>query len=451
MSFPVKFIESLTHKLGTEEVAAFIDQFQKPTPVSIRHNPKKGSIQNTENSVAWCPLGGYLSERPIFTLDPSFHAGKYYVQEASSMFLWHVLESLPLVKEEIRILDLCAAPGGKSTLIAAWLDGQGLLCANEVIKNRAYTLKYNISKEGHHNIVVTNNDPKDFTQLEQFFDVIIVDAPCSGEGMFRKDPAAMSEWSPENVDLCCGRQKRILSDVIPALKNDGYLIYSTCTYNDAENINNMIWAKNTYEMHSVDILLNPEWHVTKEGRDGAVGYQFYPHKIQGEGFFLSVLQKGNVALKPKYKFDNKTLKRVEKNQLPVISPWIAGINVVSLIDKNQTIHVLPESVEQDVYVLHHYLRIINCGIDVGTLNKNILIPNHSLALAIDHSPNIATINLDKNDALKFLKKELEHVDSNQKSWNLICYEGLGIGWIKNLGNRINNYLPSEYRILMKID
>jgi 16S rRNA C967 or C1407 C5-methylase (RsmB/RsmF family)/NOL1/NOP2/fmu family ribosome biogenesis protein len=452
MNLPKPFLETLTSKIGVEEIIAFKEQFEKSVPVSIRFNPKKGYQETTTNAVPWCPLGKYLDERPSFTLDPSFHAGKYYVQEASSMFLWHVLESLPVNKNEIKVLDLCAAPGGKSTLISAWLNGKGLLCANEVIKNRAYTLKYNISKEGHNNVVVTHNDPKDFTNLDQFFDVILVDAPCSGEGMFRKDPASMSEWSEDNVGLCCSRQKRILADVLPALKNNGYLIYSTCTYNDDENIRNIEWVKENYNLQSIRIPIKPEWNIIEEHQRDVFGYQFYPHKIQGEGFFISVVQKDNASTSAlKLKHDQKTLKKTENIHKSLITPWIDIDGQVTLIDKNQTIHAIPENMEHDVYILHHYLRIINCGADVGSLNKNILIPNHGLALAIQKNPNIPAIHLGKNDALKYLKKELELVDSDQKSWNLVCYDGLGIGWLKNLGNRINNYLPSEYRILMKID
>jgi 16S rRNA C967 or C1407 C5-methylase (RsmB/RsmF family) len=226
--FPENFLASLSGEKGFEP-HNFINahQFSEP-PTSIRINPFKSSALKTNEQVPWCPEGKYLETRPSFTFDPLFHAGCYYVQEASSMFIDHIIKHIrPNKDEPIKVLDLCAAPGGKSTLINSALNSNDLLVANEIIKTRVPVLCDNLNRWGTANVIVSNNDPKDFSKLTGFFDMILVDAPCSGSGMFRKDPQAMNEWSAANVNLCQQRQERILADIYPALKEDGYLIYST--------------------------------------------------------------------------------------------------------------------------------------------------------------------------------------------------------------------------------
>lgn len=452
MQLPDSFVQSILAKFNDDEYQKFLLSLSQTAPTSIRINPKKNTAVHGHDVVKWCPYGFYLYERPIFTLDPLFHAGAYYVQEASSMFIWHILCQITKSKKDIRILDLSAAPGGKSTLIAAFLDDQGLLVANEILKNRAYTLKYNLSKEGHSNVIVTNNDPKDFTALEDFFDIILVDAPCSGEGMFRKDHQAISEWSPQNVTNCAIRQQKIISDILPSLKEGGHLIYSTCTYNDVENIDNVQFAIEKYGLTSINVTIDPAWQITNIEKGNTVGYQFYPHKTHGEGFFAAVMQKTYTNPQiTKWKTDDKILGNFDKKLYPLIQPWINSEAKEILIDKVGGIHIFPSEYKEDARILSAYLRIIYCGTTVGTLNKTVFIPDHSLALTLDKSIEIQTVELSKEEALHYLKRELNSIDSPHKSWILATYQGLGIGWLKNLGNRINNYLPSEYRILMKID
>ena len=221
---PEAFISQTKSLLGLEETEALIKALGEEAPTSIRVNPNKATAISGE-SVPWCETGYYLSERPSFTLDPLFHAGAYYVQEASSMFLSQVIKALP--EEPRRVLDLCAAPGGKSTLWRAELPEQTLLVANEPIHRRAMILAENLAKWGHPDVIVTEDYPKSFSHLPGCFDVIAADVPCSGEGMFRKDPGAIDEWSKENVDFCAQRQFEIISDVWPALREGGFLVYST--------------------------------------------------------------------------------------------------------------------------------------------------------------------------------------------------------------------------------
>src|SRR5687768_8055824 len=234
----------------------FVNAHLQPSPISIRLNPHKLSSETLLPSIPWTQYGKYLNDRPSFTLDPTFHGGKYYVQEASSMFLEQAFNQTTETTAPLDILDLCAAPGGKSTHLLSLMNQDSLLVSNEVIQSRAAILSENIQKWGYCNVAVTNNDPKDFQRLAGFFDVVVVDAPCSGEGLFRKDPTASKEWSEDAVALCSKRQQRILNDVWPALKTGGVLIYSTCTYNEMENEENLKMLRERYEPESISLTVN---------------------------------------------------------------------------------------------------------------------------------------------------------------------------------------------------
>src|SRR5690606_4280290 len=232
---------SLIQRLGvnpTFDKDAFIAAHEDGNQItSIRLNPFKPTELDfyLSEQVQWCDRGYYLANRPQFTLDPLFHAGAYYVQEASSMFIAHIIQTLGLDKEALFAADVCAAPGGKSTLLNSYLHPNSLLLSNEIIKSRSIILQENLTRWGASNVVVSNNDPSAFRRLPGFFDLLLVDAPCSGSGMFRKDEDAIDEWSEANVKLCSERQQRILSEVLTALKTNGYLIYSTCSYSQEEN------------------------------------------------------------------------------------------------------------------------------------------------------------------------------------------------------------------------
>jgi NOL1/NOP2/sun family putative RNA methylase len=252
---------------------------------------------NLAEAVAWSSNGYYLKSRPSFTLDPMFHAGAYYVQEASSMFLEEALKQAVDLTQPLKVLDLCAAPGGKSTLTQSVISNSSLLVSNEVIKARVNVLAENITKWGSANVIVTNNDPKDFQRLPGYFDVVIVDAPCSGSGLFRKDPKAVDEWSEQNVQLCNQRQQRILADVLPALKPGGVLIYSTCSYSPEENEDICDWLMDNYSFENTRFTLNEELGIveTTSPNNKAVGYRFYPDKVKGEGLFIAAFKKSDNA------------------------------------------------------------------------------------------------------------------------------------------------------------
>ncbi|MDE5701230.1 MAG: RsmB/NOP family class I SAM-dependent RNA methyltransferase, partial [Bacteroides sp.] len=267
MELPVSFVDYTRSLLGDAEYGRLSEALSAEQPVSIRLNEAKYPVASSPLSgdgscrVPWTSAGFYLSRRPTFTFDPLFHAGCYYVQEASSMFVEQALRQY-MSTAPVVALDLCAAPGGKSTHVRSLLPEGSLLVANEVIRNRSQILAENLTKWGHPDVVVTNNDPADFAPLTSFFDVILTDVPCSGEGMFRKDPVAVNEWSPENVDVCWQRQRRILSDIWPCLKPGGLLVYSTCTYNTKEDEENIRWMRDTFGAEILPLDIPADWNIT---------------------------------------------------------------------------------------------------------------------------------------------------------------------------------------------
>lgn len=447
---PESFVQQFVRQWGQPSYEAFVHAFDDSLPTSVRVHPFKKSIVYDESDIVpWCPYGRYLKERPIFTLDPLFHAGAYYVQEAASMFLWHILQSCFGEKRDIKVLDLCGAPGGKSSLIADFLQQNGVLVTNEVIKNRAYILKANMEKSGYHNIIVTNNDPKDLGQLTGMFDLILVDAPCSGEGMFRKDEGAIREWSPDNVKTCSLRQKRILSDILPALKPEGYLLYSTCTFNDEENIKNVAWLCREHHLTSLSVPDIENFGITTVSENNCVGYQFFPHTHRSEGLFISVLH--NQGVENKIFSKKKPLVSLPKKMVEICVPNIKNATSGHFFyDPNEDIHFFPKEHITFLESVMAVSKTIHAGVNIGRIIKTDVIPHHALALALDKGENLQQLELNKELSLAFLQKSLHEIPESPKGWLLVTYAGLGLGWIKNLGNRINNYLPNEAKIRMDI-
>jgi NOL1/NOP2/sun family putative RNA methylase len=290
---PEKFLAHVKRVENFDEVA-FVAVHKTSKPItSIRKNTLKYFDDTTSfEKVPWCSNGFYLPERPQFTLDPFLHAGAYYVQEASCMFLEQVLLQTLDVTSPQKVLDLCTAPGGKTTLIQSVLHKHSVLVSNEVIKSRVNILCENITKWGASNVVVTNNNAQQFAKLAGFFDAIVVDAPCSGSGMFRKEFKAIDDWSIDNVNLCSKRQERILEDVLHSLKQDGVLIYSTCSYSYEENEAIINWLVQEKQMQTVQLNINPNWAIVETNNNGNFGYRFYPNQLKGEGFFIAALKKG---------------------------------------------------------------------------------------------------------------------------------------------------------------
>jgi 16S rRNA C967 or C1407 C5-methylase (RsmB/RsmF family)/NOL1/NOP2/fmu family ribosome biogenesis protein len=451
MNLPVSFIERIKVTLG-DEAEAFFEALAATAPVSRRWNPVKKQPVFSQ-PIGWCDMAEYLSERPIFTLDPHLHAGAYYVQEASSMMIDFALRSVFQKKDKpLKILDLCAAPGGKSTLLANFLGGEGLLVSNEVIKTRVTILKENLIKWGVTNIAITNHEAEDFAALEGFFDVVVVDAPCSGEGLFRKDANAAEEWSLDNVALCSARQKKILANIEKTLAANGVLLYSTCTYNAQENIENVAWLMQNAGYEAITITDLSQFGAVTITKDDATGYQCYPHKVKGEGFFFALLRKQNEPLEKAFlpkKFKN--LEKISKQQNDILKPFFSkNVDIECFMKKNGVIVALPSAMLDDAMLLENSLQRIGVGVEVGEIKGKDFVPSQALALSRWVAEDFAHVELSLEQALQYLRREPFSLDEQaQKGWSLMRYEGLNLGWAKLLPNRLNNYYPQEWRIRMR--
>lgn len=446
---PNNLIEALKNINGFDE-KKFKEIHQSGEQVtSIRLNPAKQNeqlsiLRSVTASVPWCKYGRYLAQRPSFTFDPHFHAGAYYVQEASSMFLWKILEQKAVNTTGLKVLDLCAAPGGKSTLLSSYFTNS-LIVANETIKSRANILAENVAKWGNENIVVTNNDPKDFSKLAGFFDVIVIDAPCSGSGLFRKDNNAIAEWSEENVMLCSQRQQRILADAIPALKQNGLLIYSTCSYSAEEDESICDWLITNYDLSSLNCLTNVDWNIVETiSAKKTYGYRFYSYNLSGEGFFIAAFKKNDGEI-----FSEKTgkINSASQKEKDIALNWIKENSELSLIKHSTDILALPASISEHLAFLQKHLYIKKAGINIGTIKGNNMVPHHELAISNILNKNIPVLNVSKENAIKYLQKKEMDIAQRFTGWHVICFEGSNIGWVKVLPNRINNYYPMDWRIL----
>lgn len=397
--------------------------------------------------VPWCKNGRYLAERPVFTADPVFHAGCYYVQEASSMFLEQVLQHASNLNEPLKVLDLCAAPGGKSTHIASLISPDSLLVSNEIIKTRVPVLADNLIKWGSANTFVSNNDSRDFKRLGAYFDVAVVDAPCSGSGMFRKDPDAINEWSESAVLLCSQRQQRILADVYPAIRENGVLIYSTCSYSKMENEDISDWLCDTFSMETVQIPLEKEWGIeeTRSDKHQCYGYRFYPYKVKGEGFFIACFKKRESSPEPQMKRAKEV--RINQKTEEVISKWIKNPENTRMMEHHDELFAIHKQHEADLQHLQSNLYLKKSGVRIGKMMGKDIVPSHELAMSLITNNGIPKINLSREEAITYLKRDDLKISSDQIGWVLMCFEDQPLGWAKMLGNRINNYFPKELRIV----
>lgn len=445
---PVDFETQMKLSLGNE-FQSFKIALQEKAPVSVRFNANKQINQNTNlEQVLWSENAYYLEERPVFTLDPTFHAGGYYVQEASSMFIDFLIRQLFPPDRPLVALDLCAAPGGKSTLLANRLPPSSLLIANEVIKNRYLILRENLIKWGTSHLITTQVDSQNYQQFTNFFDLVLVDAPCSGEGLFRKDPRAASEWSKDHVKLCSARQKRILGNIVNSLKANGVLIYCTCTYNEEENTRNAEWLKTQFDLNPIELSIPPAWKISQK----SIGYQFYPHKTKGEGFYVSIFRKeGHAKAKEKKDKGLKHYKRLPKSEVSRITPWITHANEYQFyLNPKQQIIAFPKVHSALLPQIDRALNKFEMGTLLGEIKGQQFVPAHALALSSLLNPNIPQIELTKNQALHYLARENIQISPPNMGWNIVTYQGIQLGWVKKVANRINNYYPKAWRIRMRL-
>lgn len=454
-----EYFRERTEPLLSNQWAAFAQALNEPAPVSIRFNNRKITSQDhasvlppAATPVKWCGNAYYLPERPIFTLDPLLHAGAYYVQEAASMFLEQCFKEACKHRELKTVLDLCAAPGGKSTHLAALLSLDSLLVSNEVIRSRANILRENMIKWGLPNTVITNNDPKDFARLPHFFDFIWVDAPCSGEGMFRKDPTAIREWSPASVEHCAARQRRILADCWESLQPGGFLAYSTCTYNKEENEEVVKWLRNHMRAESIPVDTPADWGISPALDESIHAARFFPHRIKGEGFFACLLQKpiDTTSHNNNNRRKNKAVIKVSSD----FTSWLQQQQEWHFEQQDTTVYAHPARFAFEIAELRQRMSVLLSGVKMAEIKGKDRIPSIDLALctAIE-TRSFETWEVNKSTALHYLHREsLNNTPpSLPKGHVLVCHRGIPLGWVKHLGNRSNNLYPAEWRIRMKID
>jgi 16S rRNA C967 or C1407 C5-methylase (RsmB/RsmF family)/NOL1/NOP2/fmu family ribosome biogenesis protein len=454
------FLETLADAPGID-IGSFVAVHEREEQVhSIRLNPVRPPVGGSEGelvqlqsgywngsalAIPWNEDGRYLSERPKYTLDPLLHAGAYYVQEASSMFVGYAVKEVLGEQRQLKALDLCAAPGGKSTVLAA-SPSFDLVLANEVVSNRVSVLYENVVKWGSPHVLISQNDPADFQRLPEFFDLMLVDAPCSGSGLFRRDPEAMKEWSLRNVEMCSARQQRILHDALPALKENGILIYSTCSFSKAENEDILDALVKEHGLEPVALSVPADWGIvqTQSDKTNAYGYRFYPDRLKGEGFFMAVLRntRANGYGSPK----STKLEKLDATTTALLHPWLKVPDDLFFFRKEENLFAFPAAVEEDLQVLAGNLNLRKSGLRLGQIMKNNLVPEHELALSGRVNVSIPRIEMDRVMALRYLRKENFLPPGVEIGWHLVTFKGLGLGWMKVMPNRANNYYPVEWRI-----
>lgn len=466
MELPRTFVERILRDLGTTEGKALCRALDGEACVSIRVNPAKAEglrgeqparvsevlpMLTAAGRVPWCADGFLLAGRPSFTFDSDFHAGAYYVQEAASQFVGCLLQGVPT--SGARILDLCAAPGGKTTLYASLVGRGGLVVANEIDRRRASVLADNVRKWGTGNVVVTTCEPHAVCDCEAWFDVVAVDAPCSGEGMFRKDPAARGEWSENNVRQCAARQDDILREAWRALRPGGTLIYSTCTFNrdeDEGSLERMLaWAGDEVAApYPVDV--DPAWGIV----EGEVGpfrtFRFFPHRTVGEGFFAAVARKAP---------DAPGRQRLPKGRRSMVAPadrasagelrrWVREPDRMAFGTVAGTGYAWYGEQAEAVKTLSEALPVICSGVALGQLFKGRLKPDPALAFfdGLERGA-VPVAGLDDEQALRYLRRQEVAAGALAEGVNLVTARGRALGFAKRIGARVNNMYPNSLRIL----
>ena len=426
---PEAFLQRMEAQLGPE-YGAFLETFQRPRAVALRFNPLKGrtpGLPFTLDPVPWEPMGYYYDPAARPGLHPYHEAGVYYLQEASAMAPVALLDPQPGEK----ILDLCAAPGGKSTQIAGRLMGQGLLICNEIHSGRAKILSQNIERMGVGNALVINEKPENLSRrLTGFFDRVLVDAPCSGEGMFRKEEAAVTDWSPETVEMCARRQGDILDCAAGMVRPGGLLVYSTCTFapqEDEEAVAAFLNRHPEFEPEPVDV---PWFEAGEQGT-----YRMWPHKLRGEGHFAARLRK----------LEGEGPEAAEEKGERLPKPWLAfaretGVELPreKCAQFGDRVFLLPEGAPE-----LRGLRVLRPGLELGTLKKDRLEPAHALALWLRSSGRTEDYAWDSEEMKRYLHGET--LPSKQKGWCLMTVDGYSIGWAKGDGNQLKNHYPKGLR------
>ncbi len=448
-SYPTEFIQQIQATLG-DQAPAFFEALQTNPPVSILANKGKSptAFIKSARPVPWCPFGYYLNERPEFIFEPAFHAGAYYVMEASSMMIWQGLDTLFESNKNLRILDLCGAPGGKAMVAANFLGENGFLVINEVNRSRYQVLKENVAKWGMPNIYTSNYDPSKI-ELEGVFDCVIVDAPCSGEGLFRKTPQAIDAWSQSNVTHCSMRQKRILNEAARMVRPGVYLLYSTCTYNDEENIINTKYITDNQNFTCTRLKLKYNTHEIEH--EDCYGYQCFPHLVEGEGFYLAALKK-NVDDQPTTRVKNRKKSGMPtKASRKAVEQWKPYLRQPEAFEifmyDTGTYYAVPKNIREEYLQSLHALPHGSPALLLGQIKGTDIVPHHSLALSNFVNGDLPRIELSLEEAISYLRKDtITHTAGETTGWHLASYEGFSLGWMKQTSRHLKNYFPTNLRV-----
>ena len=454
MTLPEDFVRRMTEELGADEAAKLCAALDTEPSTTVRLNPLKMSAPSAEwksHRVPWSEWGYALEERPSFTFDPLFHAGAYYVQDASSQFVGQILREVPL--EGCRLLDLCAAPGGKTTLYATLVGREGLVVANEIDRRRARILADNVRKWGTGNIAVTSCRPDQISQMEAWFDVVAVDAPCSGEGMFRKDDVAREEWSEGNVRMCAARQDEILREAWKMLRPGGILLYSTCTFNRDEDEGAVqrltAWAGDEIEP-APEVEADPAWGVVAGRTGDAQTFHFYPHRIKGEGFFAAVVRKredaeGGKRLK---KAARSLIAKADRTAEKELKRWLAQPDKMEVVAVGDTFYAWWKAQAEAVKTLSDRVVVIYSGVAVGQIFKGKLKPDPALAFFVGMNREaVPSADLEGEEVLCYLRRQDIGAGQLAEGMNLITHKGYPLGFAKRISQRVNNLYPDSLRII----
>ena len=451
-ALPIAFTERMRKQLGAEEAERLFAALDSVSSVAVRLNPAKcgdEGVWSDGEAIAWSKNGRKLKERPSFTLDTAFHAGAYYVQEAASQFIDHIISAEDLQGK--RILDMCSAPGGKTTIYSTAVGADGLVVANEYVRSRANILADNVRKWGMGNVLVTNNAPEHIAQFEGWFDVVAVDAPCSGEGMFRKEEVAREDWSEEAVKMCAARQLSIVREAWQSLKDGGLFIYSTCTFNEDEDeglLKAFIEEVGDVFEPSQRVEIEDAWGIVR-GEVGAFQtFRFFPHKTDSEGLFVAVARKAEPTTQRTPKARKKVMQEVDKNSRKELSRWLQGAENHTFAMVADTIYAYRTEQFKAVQALSEGLTAIYSGVAMGQIFKGKLKPDWALSqyVALEREA-VAVEELDEARALDYLRKKDIAVGNMTEGMNLVTHKGRALGFAKRVGARCNNLYPNSLKIM----
>ena len=455
---PADFSTFIRTQIGDEKADILLRALTGEPEVSLRLNRRKMPplpLYDDATKVPWCESGQYLKERPVFTYNPLLHAGTFYVQDASSMIYETIVRSIA-GDEPLRVADLCAAPGGKTTAIINALPDGSVILANEYVASRAGILKENLCKYGYPNTVITNTDASRLAEMRNFFDIVAVDAPCSGEGMMRKEESARSQWSEGLIRQCAALQREILESAVAMTAPGGFLIYSTCTFNTYEDEDNASFIAGSLGLPPVDTGLAGKWGIQKEVKGNIPALRFMPGFTKGEGLFVALFRKPDDDTSPR-RIHGKINKKGNKDKCKVKTDPSRAATAASWTDteveiRNHEGHLLlltPPAVTL-LDSIPKGVRILAAGVEAGEIKGKDLIPAHALAMSEIMSHPFPEVELDTPDALRYLSKDAITLPSDTpKGFVTATYCGIPLGFLKNHGNRSNNLYPQEYRIRNK--